>query len=165
MKRIDPFILGTIIFAALILAGAIVFAATQTTKQPQTYGVSDEFRPQVEVDKVVSDLGQMLVSDIKTADFNIKNIGARPLVISNITTSCGCTFAQVEIDGQKSPRFSMHTTAVWTGEIAPGQGAKITAIYEPAIMPVKGKVERMVYIKTNDPARQNLTMTVTAVVN
>lgn len=165
MKRPDPFILGIIIFSVLILAGAIVFASTQTTKQPQTYGISDENRPQVEVDKAAADLGQMSASDIKTADFNIKNVGNRPLSISNITTSCGCTFAQMEINGEKSPRFSMHTTASWSREIAPGGQAKITAIYEPAIMPVKGKVERMVYIKTNDPAMQNLTLTVTAVVN
>lgn len=164
MKRIDPFILGIIVFMAVVIFGGVVFAFRVSGKPMQTYSAEDQDRPKIEIHGTTQDLGQMKVSDIKSADFIIKNSGTKPLMISNISTSCDCTFAQITINGKQSPRFSMHQNPQWTGEIVPDAEAKVTAIYEPARMPVKGKVERNVHIKTNDPQNPDLALTVIATV-
>ena len=164
MRRFDPFILTIVIISILVIAGGIFFAFKVTGKPLETYSASDSERPQIEVDTKLRDLGQMKVSDIKSADFIIKNIGQKPLQITNISTSCNCTFAQIEIDGKKSPRFSMHQNPAWTGEIAPQKEAKLIAIYEPSLMPVQGSVERNVLFTTNDPQNPNVSLKLTATV-
>lgn len=162
MKRMDPFILGIVIISIFVLFGGIVFAYKSSGKPMQTYSAQASDRPKAEVPSDKADLGQMTVSDIKTADFIIKNSGSKPLQISDVSTSCDCTYAEITIGGATSPRFSMHTTSSWQGEIEPGSQAKVTAIYEPAIMPVQGKVERTVHIKTNDPQKPDITLTLSA---
>lgn len=162
MRRFDPFILAIVIFSILVIIGGIFFAFKATGKPLETYSASDSQRPQLEINTRIQDLGQMKVSDIKSADFVIKNTGQKPLQITNVSTSCNCTFAQVEIDGKKSPRFSMHKNPLWTGEISPQKEAKIIAIYEPSLMPVQGSVERNVLFTTNDPQNPNVSLTLTA---
>jgi len=164
MKKLDPFILGILVFLVLILLGGTVLAFQLTGKPMQAYSSSDRDKPKVEISNTYQDLGPMTLSDIKSADFTISNMGNKPLQISNISTSCDCTFAQVTIDDQKSPSFSMHANPSWTGEIQPGKQAVLTAIYEPAKMPVSGEVERTVHLKTNDPQYSDLAFTVKATV-
>lgn len=164
MRRFDPFILSIAVFSVLVVIGGIFFAFKATGKPLELYSATDTERPQIEVDTKIKDLGQMKVSDIKSADFVIKNTGQKPLQITNVSTSCNCTFAQIEIEGKQSPRFSMHKNPVWTGELAPQKEAKVTAIYEPSLMPVQGPVERNVLFTTNDPQNQNISLTLTATV-
>lgn len=165
MKRIDPFILAIIVITAVALVGGTIMAFKATGKPLELYSASENERPQAELNTKVQDLGQMKVSDIKSDDFILKNIGQKPLQITNVSTSCNCTFAQLEIDGKKSPRFSMHKNPSWTGEIQPGKEAKITATYEPSLMPVQGAVERNILFTTNDPQNQNISLKVTAEVD
>lgn len=165
MKRIDPFILGIAVFTIIALIGGTFFAFKATGKPLELYSASESKRPQAELNTKLQDLGQMKVSDVKSADFIIKNAGQKPLQITNVSTSCNCTFAQIEIDGKKSPRFSMHKNPAWTGAITPQKEAKITVTYEPSLMPVKGAVERDVLLTTNDPQNPNISLKVTAVVD
>jgi len=165
MKRIDPFILGIAIFTIIALIGGTFFAFKAIGKPLELYSASESERPQAELNTKVQDLGQMKVSDVKSADFTLKNVGQKPLQITNVSTSCNCTFAQIEINGKKSPRFSMHQNPNWVGEIEPGKEAKITATYQPSLMPVKGAVERDVLLTTNDPQNPNISLKVTAVVD
>lgn len=165
MKILDPLIVSVVIFLAAIVVGGVIFAYRVSGKPMPTYTTQDQDRPQAELSTQLIDLGEMKVSDIKSADFMIKNIGSRPLQVTNISTSCDCTFAEVTIADKVSPRFTMHQNPQWTGEIQPDQEAKVTAIYEPARMPVKGKVERTVYLKTNDLQNPNIVLTVLATVN
>ncbi|MCT6869328.1 DUF1573 domain-containing protein [Apibacter sp.] len=60
----------------------------------------------------------------------IQNVGDKPLIISNIRTSCGCTVPQ------------------WTNEpIAPGKKGEITVTYNTSIA---GKFNRKITILSND---------------
>ncbi|MBI2598611.1 DUF1573 domain-containing protein [Candidatus Curtissbacteria bacterium] len=165
MSKINPFILGIIIFLVLVIVGGIVFAYTTADKTPKTYSAESPDRPKAELSASFADLGQMKVSEIKTLDFFLKNTGNQNLEINNISTSCDCTFAQITIGDKISPRFSMHQNPNWMGQIEPGREAKVTASYEPARMPVKGKVERSVYIRTNDPQKPDIVLTLVAEVN
>jgi len=165
MKRMDPFILVIIISIIVVMVGGVIFALKATGKPMELYSASATERPQVELNTKKQDLGQMKVSDVKSAEFIIKNVGQKPLQLTNVSTSCNCTFAQIEIEGKKSPRFSMHQNPNWIGEIESQKEAKITATYEPSLMPVKGAVERDVLFTTNDPQNPNISLKVTAAVD
>ena len=104
----------------------------------------------------------MKVSDDKSANFKIKNIGQKPLQLSNISSSCNCTFGQVIINGKESDVFGMHNVSDFAGEILPGKEAIIKVTYRPSIMLVYGAVEREVYVSTNDPENPKLIFKVKA---
>src|SRR3546814_15621789 len=79
----------------------------------------------------------MLVSDERAAEFVLRNVGGKPLHISEVRTSCMCTFAQVIIDDEESPTFNMvmHNSAAvqrWQGVVEPGLSATIRVIYRPS---------------------------------
>ena len=64
-------------------------------------------------DKTVHDFGVVLWKHPATAKFQIKNDGDKPLVISNVTSSCGCTV----VDWTQAP-------------IAPGATGEVSAIFD-----------------------------------
>lgn len=143
--KIDPFILGTIVFVIIVLIGGVFFVYKTSGKPMQTYTMEDEERPKFVVDRPHVDFGNIQISDTAVEYVVIENTGQMPLQISNIKTSCGCTTAQLVINGQESPMFSMHNNPSWTGEILPGQKGTLKTIYEPSKMPVQGDVERTVF--------------------
>ena len=64
-------------------------------------------------DKMTHEFGVVLWKHPATATFTIKNDGNKPLVISNVTTSCGCTVAD------------------WTKEpIAPGATGVVSSTFD-----------------------------------
>jgi len=104
------------------------------------------------------DLGRMAVSEERSAEFSLRNVGSKPLEISQVRTSCMCTFAQVVIDDEESPAFNMEMHNAppvqnWKGVVEPGLTATVRVIYRPSLMPVEGSVARNVKFNTNDPSR------------
>ncbi|MEX1052332.1 MAG: DUF1573 domain-containing protein [Patescibacteria group bacterium] len=127
-----------------------------------SYTSQDKQRPIVILEKDSYDFGEMKVSDKKSYDFVIKNTGKMPLQLTNISTSCGCTFAQIISDNKKSPEFDMHPKGNYIAEISPSKKATVRVTYKPYVMPVYGFVEREVYIQTNDPNYKEIILKVTA---
>lgn len=70
-------------------------------------------QPKATFDKEVQELGIVLWKHPATATFKVTNDGDKPLVISNVTTSCGCT----EADWTKTP-------------IAPGESGMVTSTFD-----------------------------------
>ena len=70
-------------------------------------------QPKATFDKMTHEFGVVLWKHPATATFQIKNDGDKPLVISNVTTSCGCTVA----DWTKDP-------------IAPGATGVVTSTFD-----------------------------------
>ena len=70
-------------------------------------------QPKATFDKKVHEFGVVLWKHPATATFTIKNDGDKPLVISNVTTSCGCTVA----DWSKTP-------------IAPGATGTVSSTFD-----------------------------------
>ena len=70
-------------------------------------------QPKATFDKKVYEHGVVLWKHPATATFTIKNDGDKPLVISNVTTSCGCTVA----DWTKTP-------------IAPGATGTVSSTFD-----------------------------------
>lgn len=159
MDRVAWIILGSTV-AVLI---GVIFLASRTVPQAQSYEPTDERRPIATVDQQVFDLGVIRQQDEPTVRATVRNTGQSPLVLSEPTTSCDCTYLSVSLpDGTTSPEFNMHTARTWQGTIDPGQSATITLTYRPRVMPVTGPVSRSALIKTNDPNLPALQFTISA---
>lgn len=149
------------ILSVIILIGIIVFIGSKGTTT--TAGKDDPSRPVATIiGEADFDFGAMKNSDIRTNIFEVKNTGKSDLELTNVSTSCDCTYVFVTASGVKSPRFTMHGTNAWKGKVSPGQTAQIDVIYEPAIMPVQGTVERVVSVVTNDPNNPELKFSISA---
>lgn len=151
----------------IILIGGVLFFGSSSNSKPQTlvssYSISDKEKPKVEAKITTISLGDMKVSDEKSADFKIKNIGTKPLQISNMQSSCGCTVGKLIYEGKESQEFGMHSQSTGViSEILPNKEGIVRVIYRPYVMPVYGYIDREVSLQTNDPQNTNLTFKVTA---
>lgn len=162
MRKPDPIISG-IILVTIIIFGGIIFAAIKSQGSPiAQYKITDAERPKLEILETNFDFGPMGLAEIKMREIKMSNKGNKPLIITNLITSCDCTFAQLIVDGRESPRFSMRRDTKWRGEIAPAGEAMLRVVYEPRIMPVQGKVKREIVFKTNDPEKSLVNIRFTA---
>lgn len=152
---------GGFLLGVLALLAILIWSGSRSAIK--TTSANDPNRPIAKLAETAFDLGKMSVKDIKEHDFTITNQGKDDLIISRVATSCDCTYAYIIKDGQKSPKFSMMgNIAGWKTNLKSGESATLKVIYEPAIMPVSGKVTRTVTVATNDPVNSKLEATVTA---
>jgi hypothetical protein len=103
--------------------------------QPGRNVPADQPQPNVDVPVSEYDFGAIppgpgYVSQI----FYIQNTGTEVLEISNVTTSCGCTRANLS-----------------SSVIPPGTRAELMAIFDPDFHDAKGPVKRVIWLETNDP--------------
>ena len=164
----NKFAIGIIIFSCLILIGGVFLVSSQSTSTSNissfAYSLSAKEKPIAQAENVFFDMGKMKVSQQRQKDFTVKNAGSKPLQLSNISSSCGCTVAKIIYNGRESKEFGMHSQSKEIFEIAPNSQATIRVIYKPFIMPVYGVVEREVYVSTNDPQNQKLVFSIKAYV-
>jgi len=104
------------LIAGIALFGTFAIASAQT----------------ITFDKTTFDYGTIKPNSDGTRYFNVTNTGDKPLVLSNVKASCGCT----------TPQFS-------TDPIMPGKSAKIKVGYNTAI---NGGFNKMIEVFSNDPA-------------
>ena len=96
-------------------------------------GLTAKAQPKATFDKQVHECGVVLWKNPVTATFQVKNDGDKPLVISNVTTSCGCTVA----DWTKTP-------------IAPGKTGIVTSTFDAKAL---GRFQKSVGVYCNASAR------------
>lgn len=156
------------LFTLFVILGIGIFAVKEgkgsTELLTADYAKSDSDRPKADAPSTFQDMGKMKVNDEKTVEFLIRNSGIKPLTLFKLSTSCDCTFAKLDIDGQVSPEFTMHSKSTWKTELPAGQTAKLFVTYRPYIMPVKGIVSRQASLSTNDPDNETLIFTINATV-
>lgn len=160
-KIVMLFVASTLI----LILGAYLLGKNDNPKTQvltSSYSTTDSAKPKVQAETTSADLGNLKVSDQKSNDFLIKNTGSKPLQLSNIKSSCGCTVGQIIIEGKESSEFGMHSQSNEIFEIAPQKTAIVRVTYRPFIMPVYGFVEREVSMTTNDPSNPNLIFKVTS---
>ena len=87
-------------------------------------GLSAFAQPKASFDKTTHEFGTILWKNPATATFKITNKGDKPLVISNVTTSCGCTVT----DWTKSPILPGKT-----GEVSSTFDAKALGRFQKSI--------------------------------
>ena len=103
------------IFAGLFLAGSFALASAQT----------------ISFDKTVLDYGTVKVGADGHRIFKVKNTGDKPLIISRVQASCGCT----------TPEWSQDP-------IMPGKTAQIKVGYNTTIV---GPFTKIIEVYSNDP--------------
>ncbi|TSC97464.1 MAG: Uncharacterized protein CEN88_26 [Candidatus Berkelbacteria bacterium Licking1014_2] len=158
IKKVDPIMLAILIITVVIIVGVALSFGLSSNSKEGTYSSDNPNRPMLTIEEKEFDFGKTQLTETKTKDIKIKNVGNEPLVIKDFSTSCDCTFVEVKIDQEKSPRFSMHSSFRWRGELKPNQEALLIIGYQPNIMPVHGEVKRIVYFTTNDPENPKATI-------
>ena len=134
----------------------------------ESAGAQNYDEPKVQIFKQTRDLGSMLVSEHRTAEFFLRNIGGKALEISKVRTSCPCTHAQVVIYGEtgaeKSPIFNGSDQQSWEGNVVAGGTAPVLVTYQPSLRPVDGPVSTTVELGTNAPNRPLIELQIHATV-
>ncbi|KXH85514.1 DUF1573 domain-containing protein [Chryseobacterium kwangjuense] len=104
------------LIAGIALFGTFALASAQT----------------ITFDKTTYDYGVIKPSADGTRFFTVTNTGDKPLILSNVKPSCGCT----------TPEFSQDP-------IMPGKSAKIKVGYNTTL---NGPFNKMIEVFSNDPA-------------
>lgn len=108
--------------------------------------------PKISVSPLTYDFGTISQDEVSTTAY-IENEGDSGLVITGISTSCGCTSAVLIVRGRPSPVFGMHDNPQgWSETIEPGETAVLEVTYDASLHPDNGPVLRIVYIRSNDPS-------------
>ena len=123
-----------IIASIVLISGLLVlgyFRAVPGAENGSTGG------PRIEILPQNFDFGDIQYGQIVEQDFLVKNAGNEILEIKKVATSCGCTTAKIDKE-----------------MIAPGESVRLNVGYDSGAMGSshgKGRQERIVYIKSNDP--------------
>lgn len=155
MIKENKVFIGIGLFIILFFVLGIVFTSKY---QSSTLEPSGDARIEVLSEKI-HDWGQI---DIEGGNvektFQIKNSGDSDLEITNIKTSCLCTETQIDINGDKSPVFGMHTRSGWKGVIKPGDSAEVRVVFDPLFHGPQGTgpITRLVSLDTNDVANRTI---------
>lgn len=157
-------IIGIILFSIVFIGGTyFVLSSGDKPQVPITvYSPQDKNKPVVEALETSYDMGRIKISDIKDKEFTVKNIGKKPLLLSEISSSCGYTSAQIVYKETLSKTFSMHSQSDYVAQIEPNTSAVVKVVYMPFAMPVYGVVQRQVFMSTNDPNRPKLEFNIKA---
>lgn len=130
------------LLSLMVLVVATVSAQTSNSKtksQPKATEQPVEKVPEMTFEKVVYDYGQIYVGDNGDCVFNFKNTGKADLILTNCSSSCGCTVPE------------------WPKEpIPPGGKAGIKVHYNTGRM---GGINKQVYVDSNAGNRVVLTIT------
>ena len=103
-------------------------------------GSSSSALPQIKFDETIHDFGKISQGERVKTSFLFNNVGKSNLIISNVSTTCGCTIA----DYPKDP-------------IAPGKGGKIEVEFNSEGK--SGNVERKITVVSNcEPNATSLTI-------
>lgn len=155
------FVIGTIIVTVLILIGS-VWAAFNL-------GQSAEVEPAAGAQVVTSvtshDWGDIDIQGGKVeATYPVTNEGDTTLKLYNVTTSCACTSAYLELGDKSSPMFGMHSQSSYVMEVPPGETATVRAVFDPLFHgpDAVGEITRQITVMTNDPDHPELTFTAAA---
>jgi hypothetical protein len=102
-------------------------------------------QPDITVASARHDFGQVEQGQVVATEIAMRNTGKSDLTIEAVSTSCGCTTAQVE------PKV-----------IPPGGEGRLIIRYDSGVHPDSGRVRRHVYIASNDPSKKEVEVIITA---
>jgi len=89
--------------------------------------------PRIVVEPTSQDLGERPQERIELA-YTVRNTGDALLIIEKVSTSCGCTVAELD-----------------RTEIPPGETAQLLVSLDPVEDDLFGDVKRVIYLRSNDP--------------
>lgn len=104
-------------------------------------------KPIIQVLPATYDFGSVSQKNGKVStEFIVKNVGKTPLKFNRVSTSCGCTVAEID-----------------KSDLASGEGRKMKVTFDPnAHKDQYGPIARVVYMQTNDPEKSELEVQINA---
>jgi hypothetical protein len=120
-----------VVSSIALLVLVVAMAHGQGAKKTQSGTING---PRIEIQPESHDFGKVEQNLKLTKDFEVKNIGDEDLIITRISTSCGCTAALT------SERV-----------VKPGKTTNLKVTFETRRY--KGPVQRSVSVASNDPRR------------
>jgi hypothetical protein len=102
-------------------------------------------QPDIAVSATRHDFGRVKQGKVVATEIPMRNAGKGDLKIEAVSTSCGCTTAQVQ-----------------PGIIPPGGEGRLIIHYDSGAHPDKGQVQRHIYIASNDPDEAEVEVIITA---
>lgn len=106
--------------------------------------------PKIEITPKIYDFGEINFGEVVSYNFKVKNLGQEILEIKRVATSCPCASAKIEKE-----------------KIEAGEGVKFLVTYDSGAMGSshgKGKQERIIYVKSNDPINPQVEVIIYATV-
>lgn len=70
---------------------SMIFAFSAFSQSTSTQVAENPNAPVIAFDKTTHDYGTVIKGGDGTCEFKFKNTGVEPLILSNVTSSCGCT--------------------------------------------------------------------------
>ena len=131
-----------VILLALHLTACVDQPGNKVTIGEFTATDSSNFTKVQWLDSVVN-FGTMQMGETKTVTFRMKNIGNKPLFLTNVKAGCGCTVADFT-----------------KGAIAPGAEGIVTGEFD-SNKSQTGEVHKSIYVTTNTPNGMNQTLVFT----
>ena len=136
------------VVAVFIARSVIIQRDLKETKNAPSQEVSEESNSVVVITPPNQNLGKVIYGDVATTTFTLTNSTSKPLKITRISTSCGCTKAEVE-----------------KKDLGANETALVKVSFDPAVHKDDtdiGEVTRSIYISTDNPDFPQLTSTITA---
>ncbi|GEM_PF-994875 len=101
--------------------------------------------PRIEVTPELIEFGEISPTEKAVVEYRVRNAGGSPLEITRVSTSCGCTTAEVG-----------KTT------LLPGETTPLRVTFDPQAMRAEGLNEediyRIIFLRSNDPERPEVTV-------
>ncbi|MDY7075625.1 MAG: DUF1573 domain-containing protein [Chloroflexota bacterium] len=117
-----------ITFAPVILLMLVLAVATGCTAAAQSPG-------KIELSATEFDFGTIPNTEPVSQVFQVRNVGGEKLEITGVSTSCGCTTAEID-----------------SRSLSSGAVTDLTVTYDPqAHDGATGEFMRVVYVRSNDP--------------
>ncbi len=102
-------------------------------------------QPDITVAATRHDFGRVKQGKVVATEIPMRNAGTQDLKIEAVSTSCGCTTAQVQPE-----------------VIPPGGEGRLIIHYDSGAHPDKGPVQRHIYSASNDPDEAEVEVIITA---
>jgi len=149
-----------IVIGAIVIGGGIMIFSGNNN---QTVEIQETISSSVlAVDRELHDFGEIdIFNGVVTTTFALTNEGTDDIMVTEGTTSCGCTDG--EIGGIS---FGMHEKMSKEFVIPAGETKDLTVIYDPLAHGPSGTglAQRSVFLKTNSSATPELEVRIKAMV-
>jgi hypothetical protein len=126
-------------------AGLFLFACSLSASAQDTVKSKNAKVPEIEFDKLVHDYGTINEGDDGICLFTFTNTGKEPLVLSNVTASCGCTvpdWSKEPVMPGKKGEISVKYNTSRTGGFSKNVTVYSNAASNPSVvLQIKGAVE------------------------
>ena len=129
--------------------------STSKEDSKQVKAVDASQAPKIVMTKDVHDFGKVGPGTSHKADYEFKNEGQSALLVNRIQSTCGCSKPTLIKDGK---RFTMPLKEPVSFE--PGELGKIEVTFKSPSR--KGKVEKSLYVLSDDPASERTKFSVKA---